>query len=61
MRGTHLLYQTKDTVKNEQGMTSVLITQYFYKASEIVVYVISDSKSCSKGKTPLKSKHIGYV
>lgn len=54
MRGTQLLYHTKDTVKNEQRMTSVLITQHFYKASEIVVYVIM-----LEGKTPLKSKHIG--
>ena len=51
MRGTHLLYQTKDTVKNEQRMTSVLITQHFYKASEIVVYVIM-----LEGKNPLKIK-----
>ena len=51
MRGTHLLYQTKDTVKNEQRMTSVLITQHFYKASEIEVYVIM-----LEGKNPLKIK-----
>lgn len=35
MYAKHFLDQTKDIVKNEQRMTSVLMTQHLYIASEI--------------------------
>ena len=35
MYAKHFLDQTKDIVKNEQQVTSVLMTQHLYIASEI--------------------------